>query len=225
MTFYAYVLRDPRTATPFYVGKGAGQRFERHLRGRSHNRRVRMMIESIRRDGYKPAVEVIAALDESHAFLLEECLIDVFGRRDLLTGPLFNETAGGEGSSGRRLTHSAATKARISASLKGRVITPEHRARIGAANRGRPGPSDAQKAKMLAARLRPEARARASETAKRTVTPERLAQMTARAAEAVRGVPKSAEHRAKIGASQVGKVVSAETRARQSAAQKRRYAK
>lgn len=225
MTFYAYILRDPRTNTPFYVGKGAGQRIERHLRGKSHNRGVRMKIESIRRARCKPVAEVIYALDESHAFLLEECLIEVIGRRDLSTGPLFNETAGGEGSAGRRLTHSEATKARISASLKGRIFTAEHRANMSAAAKGRPGPSPAVQAKSAESMRRPEVRAKLSAAAKRTVTPERLAQMTALAALATRGKPKSPEHRAKIGAAHKGRVPTPEARARMSEGQKRRYAK
>jgi hypothetical protein len=44
-----------------------------------------------------PTIEIIEAIDEDHAKLLEVCLIEVIGRADLGRGPLLNLTDGGDG--------------------------------------------------------------------------------------------------------------------------------
>lgn len=108
MKFYAYIYRNPINNAPFYVGKGHGARYRKHLSGNAVNPRMSRRVAKMLLDGVAPKVEVIEALDEGHAFFLEQCLIDVIGRADLAKGPLLNLTNGGEGASGA--VHSEASK-------------------------------------------------------------------------------------------------------------------
>jgi len=138
MKFYAYIYREPN-GTPFYVGKGHGDRAYFHLT-RKDDCHLSKKLRKMQMNGETPIIEVIPALDEDHAFFLEECCIAVIGRRDLGTGPLLNLTDGGDGVSGYRWTEEqrAAQRVRLSG------ITPW--------NVGVPM-SDAQKAKISKAQI------------------------------------------------------------------------
>lgn len=99
--FYAYIYRDPRHAlAPFYVGKGKADRAWHHLHF-CHNREMQFKLQKMKAEGVEPDIEIIPALCEQHAFFLEECLIQVLGRKDLGAGPLLNRTNGGDGATGR----------------------------------------------------------------------------------------------------------------------------
>jgi len=96
--FYVYILSKP-DGTPFYVGAGKGKRIlahEKQARGNGKSHKL-STIRKIWRDGG----EVVRAFDSWHdteitAFDREIELIDFVGRRDIKTGPLTNETGGGE---------------------------------------------------------------------------------------------------------------------------------
>ena len=225
-SFYCYMLADPESEEPFYVGKGKGTRYEVHLRGRSHSRQLRMKIRSLEDRGLVPVVRFVPAGSEKAAHEIEIALIASIGRRDLGSGPLFNQTCGGEGSSGRvGFRHSEESKAKIGFAHRGKPKSALQRSRMSESAKGRPGPSSEQLAAMLAARRRPEVREKLAEAARRAMTPERLSAMVAAARAAVAGVPKSPQTRAKISEAQRGRAISEETRAKMSAAQRRRYAK
>lgn len=115
--FYVYVYLDPRKESeykygeyvfeyePFYVGKGKGDRYKRHLReseytknGNYKNNKIKKIISS----GLKPIVIKFSEnLTEFLAHELEEKMILEIGRYDLGLGPLTNSTNGGEGNSGQ----------------------------------------------------------------------------------------------------------------------------
>ena len=85
--FYVYGLIDPRTQSPFYIGKGCGRRASRHIRnaaaGRtSENPFKDAVMAKILADGLMPTVQYFGeGLEESAAYDLEESLIRKFGRR------------------------------------------------------------------------------------------------------------------------------------------------
>ena len=88
--FYVYTyLRED--GTPYYVGKGSGERaYKKWGKG------IKPPKEESR------IVIIEDNLDEQTAFKLEKELISKYGRKDLGTGILYNQTNGGDGSSGHK---------------------------------------------------------------------------------------------------------------------------
>ena len=116
---YAYLRKDK---TPYYIGKGIGNR------------------AFVKRKGINPPRDISRILflkknlTETEAFKHEVYMIDVLGRKDLGTGILHNRTDGGEGTSGR--IQSEETKNKISEANKGKTLTEEHRKKCSEASRG-----------------------------------------------------------------------------------------
>ena len=131
---YAY-LREDRT--PYYIGKGQGQRAYRDefRKGcgtpKDRSRILILKYFEVEADAYKHEIYMIAVL----------------GRKDLGTGILRNLTDGGEGCSGFTFTQSEEFSQRQSQRLTGVPKSPEHRKRISESCKGRVMSSEA-KAKM-----------------------------------------------------------------------------
>lgn len=132
--FYVYVLKRPNPAaasaspesTPFYVGKGKGQRMFAHVREaltpcRCHRCNV---VRKIWREGGQVEYDIVYATDdEAEAFAVEQATIATFGRENLT-----NATDGGEGASGRVLPE--ASRARIAQTLQQYADDPAVRAKL-----------------------------------------------------------------------------------------------
>ncbi|MGA2160516.1 MAG: NUMOD3 domain-containing DNA-binding protein [Dehalococcoidia bacterium] len=120
---YMYLRID---GTPYYVGKGKGNRA--YDRDKNH---------------YPPSKERIViypAVSEADAFETEIALIWYYGRKDLGTGCLRNLTDGGENPPKRYGKRSKETCRRISEALAGKTrspLTTEHKKRIGEGLLGR----------------------------------------------------------------------------------------
>jgi hypothetical protein len=125
---YAYLREDK---TPYYIGKGKGNR-----------------VYKKRNKGVKPPKDksriifLKQNLTEEDAFKHEIYMIVVLGRIDLGTGILHNRTYGGEGASG--FIHSEETKIKLSEAHKGeknhnygKNFSEEHRRKISEAHKGR----------------------------------------------------------------------------------------
>jgi len=118
---YAYLRKDN---TPYYIGKGSEKRiFSRG--GRS----------CVTPKDKSKIIFLKQNLTEEEAFKHEIYMISVFGRKDLGTGILHNKTNGGDGSSGA--VRSYELRKKISDSLKGRTFTKEHLEKISKANIGK----------------------------------------------------------------------------------------
>jgi len=155
---YAYLRKD---GTPYYIGKGKNNRaYEDHITHKPPKYKSRIVF--LERN-----------LSEIGALALERRYIKWYGRKDLSTGILRNETDGGDGISGYK--HSDKTRFQISHTLKGKPsklkgipLSIETRrkmassklgvarsektcARISAANKGKPK-SEETRAKMSASK-------------------------------------------------------------------------
>jgi hypothetical protein len=122
---YLYLRKDE---TPYYAGKGHGNRAFTHTRHR------------LKCPKDKSRVIIFPMESESSAFESEVALIELFGRKDNKTGILRNLTNGGEGSAGHIFT--LEHRAKLSASLTGHignrgfVHTPETRLKMSVAHMG-----------------------------------------------------------------------------------------
>jgi hypothetical protein len=125
--YYTYFwLRED--GTPYYVGKGHGDRaFRNHYR-------CGKLWANPPRD--KNNILLQEHSIEKDAIVAERFFILYYGRKNLGTGVLRNLTDGGEGVSGLRCT--ASTREKLSRAFKGKPLSAEHRRNVGLGLLGRP---------------------------------------------------------------------------------------
>jgi hypothetical protein len=124
---YAYLREDK---TPYYVGKGKGDRVYRRNKCEIKPPKDKSRIIFLKQN-----------LTEDEAFKHEIYMISVFGRKDLGTGILRNKTDGGEGPSGRIANEQ--TRKKISDANKGennpnygKSLSEEARRKLSEARKG-----------------------------------------------------------------------------------------
>ena len=78
--YYVYLYVDPRTNSPFYVGKGQGARVLAHL-GLQDDSRKTQRIADLRAALRQPRIDILAhdLPDEASAFRIEAAVIDALG--------------------------------------------------------------------------------------------------------------------------------------------------
>ena len=100
--FYVYILHKP-DRTPFYVGKGVGDRLLHHEAEARNTKRLTHklnVIRSIHRKRESVLYRLVSFFaQETDAHARVRALIRSIGRHDLKKGPLTNQTDGGEGTS------------------------------------------------------------------------------------------------------------------------------
>jgi hypothetical protein len=123
MIYYTYAfLREDRT--PYYIGKGKG------------NRVYRRRDKGIKPPKDKSKILILKQnLTEEESFRHEVYMIAVFGRKDLGTGILHNKTNGGDGVSGAVVSDE--TRRKMSEALKGKPRSKEIRRKISEAHKGK----------------------------------------------------------------------------------------
>ena len=111
--YYVYHLIDPKTNTPFYIGKGKDDRMYHHEadvkndKMPHNNKLLYYKIKKVLKESGKiEYVKIKENINESSSFILETIEIKKYGRKDSKTGILCNLTDGGEGQSGWRASES-----------------------------------------------------------------------------------------------------------------------
>jgi len=78
--FYVYLLLDPETRMPFYIGKGKGDRIFHHLKDQNAESEKVQKIDELRKLGKEPILEILKwGLNEEEALLVESTAIDLLG--------------------------------------------------------------------------------------------------------------------------------------------------
>jgi len=123
MIYYTYAyLREDKT--PYYIGKGKG------------NRAYRRRDKGIKPPRDKSKILILKQnLTEEESFRHEVYMIAVFGRKDLGTGILHNKTNGGDGVSGAVVSDD--TRRKMSEALKGKPRSKEIRRKISESHKGK----------------------------------------------------------------------------------------
>lgn len=78
--FYVYLLLDPETRMPFYIGKGKGDRIFHHLKDQNAESEKVQRIDELRKLGKEPILDILKwGLSEDEALLVESTAIDLLG--------------------------------------------------------------------------------------------------------------------------------------------------
>ena len=208
MYYYTYAfLREDRT--PYYIGKGKG------------NRAYRRRDKGIKPPKDKSKILILKQnLTEEESFRHEVYMIAMFGRKDLGTGILHNRTNGGDGVSGAVVSDE--TRRKMSEALKGKPRSKEIRRKMSEAHKGkthseksRRNMSESQKGKTFSE----ETKRKLSEAKKGKTHSEETKR---KLSEAKKGKTFSEEHKRKLSESQKGKSRSEESKRKLSEANKGR---
>lgn len=85
--YYVYQYSDPRTNLPFYIGKGRGNRINKHLtetKENTENYKKWAFIQGLRNNGLEPVVSFVKEqMTSEEAYKLEDELILKYGRKNI----------------------------------------------------------------------------------------------------------------------------------------------
>lgn len=221
--FYVYIYYHPQTKQPFYVGKGTGNRYKKHLtetKDTTENYKKWAYIEGLRNKGLEPIVEkVFETSDEELAYNEETRLIRQYGRQGIDDNGILTNVCE-DGRPPRRTTPlSEEHKKKISEAHKGhKKYSPDYqhseetKKKIGAAN------SIALKGRKLS-----EQHKESIKKGKEGLNLSHTVESRAKISQGLKGKPKSDEHKAKLKAARAKQVTSEETKQKMRESQLKRW--
>jgi hypothetical protein len=209
--FYVYIYSHPVTKVPFYVGKGTGTRYKKHLsetKENTENYKKWAVIEGLRNKGMEPLIEkVFETNNEEDAYNEETRLIMLYGRRDIDNNGILTNICNDIKPPKRSVPLTEEHKKKISKAHIGHTAynpnykhSEETKKKIGLANKGKASRTG---------KLHSEAtKKKIKESNKASVTEERRAQMSL----LKKGKTFSNEHKKKLSAAHTGRKMSEETK-------------
>jgi len=223
--FYVYVYYHPETNMPFYIGKGTGTRYMKHLsetKENTENYKKWAVIQGLRNKGLEPVIKKVFETDnEDVAYDEETKLIKLYGRRDIDKDGILTNICEGSRPPKRTKALTEEHKKKISEAHKGhRAYNPnykhseETKQKIGLAN------SIALKGKKLSKEHIANIK-RGKEGLDLSHTKESKEKIS----KGLKGKPKSDEHKAKLKMARAKQVITEETKQKMRASQLKRWEK
>lgn len=137
-TYFVYQHRRPDTGEIFYIGKGCRTPLKKYIRANTTSRRNIHWKRVVEKVGGFIVEVLVDFFEEGDALAFEQEMIAAYGRSNF-GGILCNITAGGEGQSG--VVMPTEVRAKIAAANRGRPKPVHVRAAVSAAQRGVPNPA------------------------------------------------------------------------------------
>lgn len=221
--FYVYIYYHPHTNQPFYVGKGSGSRYKKHLtetKDTTENYKKWAYIQGLRNLGLEPIIEkVFNTSNEELAYDEEERLIRHYGRQGIDKGGILTNICENSRPPRRTGPLTEEHKQKISKAHKGHKKynpdyqhTEETKKKIGLAN------SVALKGRKLS-----EAHKESIKKGKEGLNLSHTEESKAKISQGLKGKPKSEEHKAKLKAARAKQVISEETKQKMKESQLKRW--
>jgi hypothetical protein len=232
--FYIYIYFDPEinilyeneyfksNLQPMYIGKGSGNRYKKHLRNNPDNPMFNARIKELQDKKIDIPISIILSnKDDAETFVLEEKLIEMIGRRNINTGPLYNITKGGAG--GYKCSNE--TKLKISKGNTGKIVSQETKLKQSNASKGVPKSAEHKEklSKSLQGNIpwnKGKTRIYSEETLDKMRNKVFTEESKQKMSISQRGKTQSEEHRKKNSEANTGRVVSDETKKKMSEAKK-----
>ena len=221
--FYVYIYYNPESGKPFYIGKGTGARYLKHLsetKENTENYKKWALIQGLRNKGLEPIIKKVFETDnEELAYLEETRLIKLYGRKDIDQNGILANICEDNRPPKRSKPLTDEHKKKISTALKGHEKYNPHyqhseetKKKIGLANKGK-GSSMKGKTHLE------ETKRKIRETNKAKMTEERKKQIS----ELHKGRIFTEEHKAKLKESRARQVISEETKRKMKESQIKRW--
>lgn len=218
--FYVYIYYHPQTKQPFYVGKGSGDRYKKHLtetKNTTENYKKWAYIQGLRNLGLEPIIEKVFNTDnEELAYDEEERLIRHYGRQGIDKGGILTNICENSRPPRRASPLTEEHKRKISEAHKGhKKYNPDYRhseetkKKISLANKGKPG-------SMTGKKHTEETKQKITKSNKESWTPEKREQARTRQT----GKQFSDEHKQNLSTAHKGRTASEETKAKMRDSQK-----
>lgn len=221
--FYVYIYYHPQTKQPFYVGKGSGSRYKKHLletKDNTENYKKWAYIEGLRNKGLEPIVEkVFETCDEELAYNEETRLIRQYGRQGIDEDGKLTNICEDSRPPKRVGPLSEEHKKKISKAHKGHTkYNPEYRhseetkQKMSLAKKGKPNG-------RLGKTHSEESKQKIRESNKASITEEHRKKIS----EVNKGRVFTEEHKAKLRAARAKQVISDETKEKMKQSQLKRW--